>query len=345
MANNMDELVGEIRGLARGRLSEIRTAELIHEVRSHVEAGIQAGISEGLSAGNAENQAIQSFGDPGVVIKDLAELHTGNRVGFDRSVALAFAVSISVIIAFAYFVMEFPYAGAWSLVLFIAIWIAAAVWIGMASWQARKVQILPAVAATILGAVLFAGIQCFTWSADGRSYLSQGSKTSEAAADYKQTFQDFTALRKSEQTFNEQNSKFLASLASGAKVFQEPQLEIHGRAYRFDTTPRAALESLGDRMQGFVFRPAHSKEEAVRAWTKAIPMALNAASNETARITSNISFDTEKLERPLWMNFLLLLPGGIFGSAAIMGLLASVHLATVLARFLTSLKTRRRLLA
>jgi len=90
MNKSIDELIGEIRGLAHNRLDRDQQERIINELRAHFDASIQARFELDPNHVGAEHEAVISFGDPVVFVDKMVAAHPPMRNSWmDRDASAA----------------------------------------------------------------------------------------------------------------------------------------------------------------------------------------------------------------------------------------------------------------
>jgi hypothetical protein len=341
MTKSAEELIGEIRGLSLGRVEQGRIEEIAEEVRAHLDAAVRARLELGMLPAEAEAEAVAAFGNPILVVNELASLHPAkSKTAFDRGVTRSLFCSLLGLCSFICFVESRPRMGDWSLVLYVVLWLGAFAWIATESWRARRVQVFPILTALGLGALLFAGLQSLNWSADAHASLSTGMLKSDVNANYGRAATDFRTLNQDQKRFFENYNQFMSTYSSPNRSVVVPVVLAHGRVYRFDQTSREKMLSVASDKAELEYVSASSHEEAARNWALAVPVASEVFGIRHS-ITSSLATDYgEQTERSGWLNFVLFLPLGFFLSSALMMYLGGAHLLAVLLRFVWSRRSR-----
>jgi len=91
---SVDELIGEIRGLARGKLDDTQLSAVLDEVRTHLDLSIQSRLELGQQVPEAQHEAIVSFGDPKVFVQGLEMSYRAKETPIQASFFLAALVMI-----------------------------------------------------------------------------------------------------------------------------------------------------------------------------------------------------------------------------------------------------------
>jgi hypothetical protein len=335
MNRTVEGLIGEIRGLANGRIDSTQLEEVTEEVRAHLDAGIQARLELGLTPEAAEEEVVRGFGDPVKVIDDLAPLHP-SRKGFalDRGLTIAFLVSsgaLSIFIAVGGDEGMSNTAG----FVYLALWIASLALVAKMSWQARRLQVLPLVIATVFSTLLFAAIQEPNYSADALGSFTTPLSNKNLNKDLLDSFHKDRASRQQEKEFGSRHQQFLESLAAGGPMLV-PELKVGPTSYRFTDTSIEKMVDLAGHDSELIYVPAPSMGEAERTWAKAVPAALQIFQFDQSRISSSVMQDSMQTMRPAWLNFFLLLPNSFFTALSLVVMLGAAHIIAVFARFVSS---------
>src|SRR5690242_5154609 len=89
---SIDELIGEIRGLANGRMDRKKSEQMVQEVRAHLDESLRARLEFIADRAVAERETVAAFGDPQEFVdKMAAKEQASRREWFDRRVWRALA--------------------------------------------------------------------------------------------------------------------------------------------------------------------------------------------------------------------------------------------------------------
>jgi hypothetical protein len=289
-----EELLGEIRGLAYGRLSGDRIEKVISEVRTHLDASLQARLEMVADQEVAESETVDAFGDPIEFVEKIAEKQrSAKREWFDRGVWKALAITTAFFMFFFGYVSSHDELGGVMIVVYFLSIVGFATWIIWASARTKRPQFLPLVAAFALGiplATLFLSIDHMsmgTWDA--------GIGMTRAQLDKQIRDNPRTPVN----TFLAQK-EFLAA-ADRYYIHADPKKPMAIRWY-----PSSDYNHLDK----FVYSPAASAALADASWKRTFTRAYRNLINEEEsgiRIDSDLD---EQLRRPFLINALYLLPTG-----------------------------------
>lgn len=82
MGKHLDWLRVELERHAKDRLTEEQTKELLAEMETHLEASIRARIDLGVSEGQAEQEAVEAFGEPRRIVREVSHARRRTKSGF-----------------------------------------------------------------------------------------------------------------------------------------------------------------------------------------------------------------------------------------------------------------------
>jgi len=170
MNKSIDELIGEIRGLAHKRLDKDQQERIINELRAHFDASVQARFELGPNHVGAEHEAVISFGDPVVFVDKMVAAHPPMRNSWmdrDASAALLAIMGLACSLLPLVSKLVLPISRQWQVfpwTLLLLLSCAAAI----CSWNARRPQIVALVAN------YFIGVAIWTLAATGADFPFRG---------------------------------------------------------------------------------------------------------------------------------------------------------------------------
>lgn len=153
----VDELIGEIRGLARHRVDSVILESTIDEVFAHLDSSIQARLELGDDVEIATLHAIEAFGKPSAFVDDMfGPEYVANDSRVDLGVASALA--LSVLLVSVVFTIESS-----DSMIFGAIGFGAAV-TAWRSWKATRFQFPSLCGAFVFAVLIFSIIGSFNYA-------------------------------------------------------------------------------------------------------------------------------------------------------------------------------------
>ena len=253
------ELIGELRGLAHGRLSEKKCEQMLDEVRAHLDESIQARMELAMPRAQAESEAIQAFGDPVEFVEKMSErLRNEKREWFDAKVWRAMACTTLFFAFFFCYVAPHDEWWRWMVVVYLAGVIVFPTWIILTSAKALRPQFLPLVATFLSGLPLCAAFLAIDHIGDNRWDQGIGLTKGQARKEIGENTDAMFTASKAEKDF----------LAAADRYYFRPS----------GSTPMSVIWSPSYDMRKpdtFHYVPARTQEEADRAWKRIFPKAYH----------------------------------------------------------------------
>lgn len=332
----IEGLIGEIRGLANGRVNLAQLDELTDEVRAHLDAAFRARLELGQTPEGAEEEAVRGFGDPVTVINDFAQLHpvrTGFRV--DRGVTMAFLASSGALTIFIATSADESMSTA-AVIVYLALWLLGFGLIATKSWQARRLQLLPLLIATVFSTFLYATIQEPNYSADPLGSFASPISNKNLNKSFLDGMHRDMDSRSQEKEFGAKHQEFLEGITSSGANLLIPELKVGDTIYRFTDTSKEKMVDLAEGHSQLIYVPETSVSDAEKTWSRAVPAAMQIFQFNESRAVSSVIQDSIQTTRPAWLNYVLLLPNSFSVAAMIVLMLGVAHVTAVFARFLSS---------
>ncbi len=332
MANSKQELIGEIRGLSRGRIDSRQQEVIIDEVQAHLDAAIKARLELGLSEVEAQEEAVSAFGDPLDFVTKMVLRHPSPKHSwFDRNVWKALLASTVFLSVFCVYLVKTREL----LDKDLSIWIGTPVliislllarWIWRASLTANRPQFLPLLVTWLMAVPLVA----LAWSF--------GGFTPEFTAAPTWSTDQQPELRLAQVQKNLDHNKLLEQQFTDAVIRHQSALPSKN-----PTKPVWHKSDGFEYTDSFELVPAKSSTDADAIWRRLTPKAYEIINSRKYAYGMEVGYFQSIIDRPLWLDAIYHLPPGIYVGSMWWAVMAAISLVAWFVRaFALMLKDLRR---
>ena len=297
MSDRISELIGEIRGLSRGRIDPSQAEKIVDEVRAHLDASIQARIELGKPREEAESEAIVAFGDPRQFVESLRREPSVRKSLIDRATLLPL-VALYAFGAVTLAGSQWSYDYSWAFwmgqdptftILCMAVSIVLGSWVFAVSWRAWRPQVLACAVTGLFCIPLFACALCGKSLVTSPLNISEGSMRQDVMNNLDQVDRQIAREKQAESVLSSARDTYVVHAPPG------------GPAVDIDYISEGDYVSL-------VTKPAVNRKLARRNWEYTISsMSKRHAESLREYLKTKESLQI-LLDRPLWLNAVYLIP-------------------------------------